>query len=75
MAPVWLVNFMTQFGLTALKWAVSESASNLQKAKEMAEIERTNGIRNGENAKRYAEAKTRAEQVRAALDLINSNSL
>ena len=73
--PAWLVNLMTQFGLAALKWAVTETANNLAYSKELAEKERLEGIRNGKNAQAYFEAKTRAEQIKAALNLINSNSV
>lgn len=72
MAPAWLVNILTQFGMTALKWAVSESIKSMDAAKELAEKERLEGIRNGKNAKAYFEAKTRVEQIRAATLLINS---
>lgn len=71
MTPVWLISLMSQFGLAALKWAVSETTNAVNKSRELAEIERLNGIRNGENAKKYEEAKTRQEQIAAALALIN----
>lgn len=73
MAPAWLVNILSQFGLAALKWAVTEQANNIIYMKELAEKERLEGIRNGKNAKAYEAATTRAAQVRAALDLINRN--
>lgn len=72
--PAWLVNLMAQFGLAALKWAVTESANNLAYSKELAEKERLEGIRNGKNAQAYFEAKTRAEQIKAAVNLINSSN-
>ena len=72
MVPAWLVTLMSQFGMAALKWAVSESINSMNAAKELAEKERLEGIRNGKNAKAYFEAKTRVEQIRAATLLINS---
>lgn len=73
MVPAWLINLLSQFGLAALKWAVAEQTNNLTYMKELAEKERQQDIRNGKNAKAYEAAKTRAEQVRAAIDLINRN--
>lgn len=73
MVPAWLVSLMSQFGMAALKWAVSESINSMNAAKELAEKERLEGIRNGKNAKAYFEAKTRVDQIRAGLDLINRN--
>lgn len=72
MVPQWLINLMSQFGMAALKWAVSESINSMNASKELAEKERLEGIRNGKNAKAYFEAKTRVEQIRAATLLINS---
>lgn len=73
MAPAWLLSFAVQLGTALAKWAVSESISQLQQAQERAEQERLSGVRNGENAKKYHDAKTRADQIRAAVDLLNRN--
>lgn len=73
--PAWLVSLTANIGAALIKWAVTETANELAKSKEMAEQERLNGIRNGINAKKYAEAQTRADQVRAALDLLNRNNV
>lgn len=73
--PAWLVSLTANIGAALIKWAVTEVTNELAKSREMAEQERLNGIRNGENAKRYAEAQTRADQIRAAVDLLNRNSV
>ncbi|AFC22591.1 hypothetical protein phi1422_0071 [Bdellovibrio phage phi1422] len=73
MAPAWLLSFAVQLGTALAKWAVSESVTQLKEAEERAEKERLDGIRNGDNAKKYHAAKTRAEQIRAAVDLLNRN--
>ena len=73
--PAWLVSLTANIGAALVKWAVTEVTNELAKSREMAEQERVNGIRNGENAKRYAEAQTRADQIRAAIDMVNRNSV
>jgi len=73
--PAWLVSLTANIGAALIKWAVTETVNELAKSREMAEQERLNGIRNGINAKKYAEAQTRADQIRAAVDLLNRNSV
>ncbi|AEG42333.1 hypothetical protein BdPhPhi1402_gp36 [Bdellovibrio phage phi1402] len=72
--PTWLAEFLIKFGtsLVAAGWgAIKFEQELLNKA---AEQERLSGIRNGENAKKYQDAQTRADQIRAAIDLINRNN-
>ena len=72
--PVWLAELLIKFGtsLAAAGWgAIKFEQELLRKA---AEQERLSGIRNGENAKKYQAAETRADQIRAALDLIKRNN-
>ena len=73
--PGWFLTLITNIGTALIKSAVSEAAKNLKESREAAEQERLNGIRNGVNAKKYLEATTRAEQIRAAVDLLNRNSV
>ena len=75
MAPNWLVTFLANLGAALVKWAVTEIASEVQKSREAAELERQNGIRNGKNAQRYSDAKSRADQINAAVNLINRNDV
>ena len=75
MLPAWAVNLTTQFGLALVKWGLAEIALDLARQRKLAETERLNGVRNGENAKRYEEATTRADQIRAAIDLVNRNNV
>lgn len=74
MTPAWLVSFMANLGAALVKWAVTEITNEVQQSREAAELERQNGIRNGKNAQRYSDAKTRADQIRASLDLINRSN-
>lgn len=71
--PGWFLTLITNIGAALIKSAVSESAKNLAESRAAAEKERLDGIRNGINAKKYLEATTRAEQIRAAVDLLNRN--
>lgn len=76
MLPAWVSSLVAEFGVALVKWAASEAMGNLKQSQEMAEAERLSGVRNGINAKKYAEAKTRADQIRAAIALLNrSDSL
>jgi len=72
--PSWLVSLTANIGAALVKWAVTEVTNELAKSREMAEQERLNGIRNGENAKRYADAQTRADQINAVVNLVNRNN-
>lgn len=74
MAPAWLVAIITELGVALTKWGYSELKLEVEQSREAAEQERLNGIRNGENAKRYQNAQTRQEQINAALNLINRNN-
>lgn len=71
--PAWLSTILVNLGAALIKSAFNESMNNLNLAREMAETERANGVRNGVNAKKYLEAQTRADQIRAAIDMLNRN--
>lgn len=72
--PAWLAEFLIKFGTSLAAAGWSAVNFELELAKKAAEQERLSGIRNGENAKKYQAAETRADQIRAALDLINRNN-
>lgn len=73
--PSWLSTILVNLGVALIKSALSDIEKTIEQSKEMAETERLNGIRNGKNAKAYAEAKTRAEQIAASLNLLNRNNV
>ena len=57
-----------------LKWALSRSVKEVRQIIERKEKEKSNAERNERNAVKYEQAKTRAEKIQAALDLINRNN-
>lgn len=72
--PQWLAEFLIRMGTSLVSAGWSAINFEIELAKKAAEAERLSGIRNGENAKKYQAAETRAEQIRAAIDLINRNN-
>lgn len=75
MLPAWAVNLTTQFGIALVKWGLAEIDQEVRLTKELSELERSQNIRNGKNAKAYFEAQTRAEQIRAAVNLLNRSDV
>ena len=65
---------ITKIAESLLKWALSRSIKEVQKTIEQKEKEKSNAERNERNAVKYEQAKTRAEKIQAALDLINRNN-
>ncbi|MBO9666960.1 MAG: hypothetical protein J7501_09120 [Bdellovibrio sp.] len=74
MLPPWLLALVTEVSVGLVKWAATESKNALQEREAAAEKERADGIRNGKNAQAYNSARTRDEQIRAAINLLNRNN-
>lgn len=72
--PTWLAEFLIKFGTSLVSAGWGSIKFEQELLKKAAEQERLSGIRNGENAKKYQDAETRADQIRAAIDLINRNN-
>lgn len=72
--PAWVITLAAELGVALVKWATFEIQGKLTEAEERAQQERIDGIRNGKNAKAYYDAKTRKDQIRAAVDLLNRNN-
>lgn len=69
-----LAGFLADLGLALTKWGLSELIREGEQAKEAADKKKAEGVRDEANLKKYSEATTRAEQIRAGVDLINRNN-
>lgn len=70
----WALSLLAQICAEVLKWAFAQLNKDVEIKKEAAEKKTSDTARDVRNEQKYDQAKTRAEQIKAALDIINRNN-
>lgn len=73
MSSFWLT-LLTNIAVEFLKWSSAQWSKQAEKSKEAADKKKSDGDRDLRNEQKYDQAKARADQIKAALDIINRNN-